>query len=109
MRETAFMLVLIGVGSLTGCEPVAQPSGRAQSNPGASTFSAAPDVRRLLTPGNGLEMRDWVIMDRESRIGAAIAEFGQPAFVDPKANTPFYAPSAANPLMRSIIDRTSPK
>ncbi len=89
VRETAFMLLLLGVGSLAGCETAAQPSGPSQTSRGASAFGAAPDARRLLSPDNGLEMREWVIMDRGSRIGAAIAELGQPAIADTKANTPF--------------------
>jgi len=89
VREAAIMLLLIGVGSLAGCEPAVRPSGPSQTSPGLSTFSTAPAVRQLLTPDNGLEMREWVIMDRESRIGAAIAEFGKPVSVDPKASAAF--------------------
>ena len=89
MRKAEFMLVLTGLGLVTGCEPVPPPSGTAQVSGRARTSIAGPDVQRLLSPDNGLEMREWVIMDRESRIGAAIAELGLPALVDPKANTSF--------------------
>ena len=77
MRNTALILLLIGAGSLAGCEPVALPAVPSQTNGGASALSAASDARRLLSSDNGLEMREWVIMDRESRIGAAIAQLGQ--------------------------------
>lgn len=86
VRNTALILLLIGAGSLAGCEPVALPAVPSQTNGGASAFSAASDTRRLLTPENGLEMREWVIMDRESRIGAAIAVLGQPAIADTNAS-----------------------
>ena len=40
----------------------------------------------MLNADNGLEVRDWVIMERGPRIAAAIARFGQPALVDASAD-----------------------
>ena len=88
-RRTAYIVPLIGASFVTGCGPAPPPSGISQVSGLLPTFVAGSDVRRLLSSDNGLEMREWVIMDRESRISAAMAELGQNAFVDTKANTPF--------------------
>ena len=89
VRRTELMLLMIGASFLAGCGSTPKPSSPGRGIGRSPTFTTGPDVRRLLSRDNGLEMREWVIMDRESRISAAITEFGQPAFIDPKADTPF--------------------
>ncbi len=86
MRDTAGILLLIAAGVLTACEPVVPGAGPSPASDGAPDLRVAPGARRLLNSDNGLEVRNWVIMERGPRIAAAIASFGQPALVDASAD-----------------------
>ncbi|MEE8154069.1 MAG: hypothetical protein V3T53_03800 [Phycisphaerales bacterium] len=86
MRDTAGMLLPIAVGLLTACEAVVPAAGPSQASDGAPKLRVAPGARRLLSSDNGLEVRNWVIMDRGPHIAVAIANFGQPALADISAN-----------------------
>ncbi len=85
VRDTAGILLLIAAGLLTACEPGAPAAGPSSARDGAPNMRVTPSARRLLSSDNGLEVRNWVIMERGPRISAAIASFGQPALVDPSA------------------------
>ncbi len=85
VRDTAGILLLIAAGLLTACEPVAPAPGSSPASDGAPSLRVAPGARRLFNSDNGLEVRNWVIMERGPRIAAAIASFGQPALVDASA------------------------
>ena len=86
MRDRAGIVLLIAAGLLTACEPVVPAAGPSEANDGAPNLRVAPGARRLINSDNGLEVRNWVIMERGPRIAAAIASFGQPALVDASAD-----------------------
>ena len=86
VRDTAGILLLIAAGLLTACEPVVPVAGPSRANAGAPNMRVTPSARRLLSSDNGLEVRNWVIMERGPRIAAAIASFGQPALIDASAD-----------------------
>ncbi len=86
MPDTAGIPLLIAAGLLTACEAVAPTAAPSQASDGAPNVRIAPGARRLLSSDNGLEVRNWVIMERGPRIAAAIESFGQPALVDASAD-----------------------
>ena len=86
VRDTVVMLLLIAAGVLIACEPVVPAGGPSQASDRAPNLRVAPGARWLLSSDNGLEVRNWIIIERSPRIAAAIASFGQPAFVDASAD-----------------------
>ena len=86
VRETAGILLLIGAGVLTACKSGVPAAGSSPASDGTPTLRVAPSARRLLSSDNGLEVRNWVIMERSPRMAAAIASFGQSALVDASAD-----------------------
>ena len=73
-------------GLLTACKSGVPAAGSSPASDGAPNLRVAPGARRLLSSDNGLEVRNWVIMERGPHIAAAIASFGQPALADASAN-----------------------
>lgn len=86
VRDTAGILLLIAAGLLTACKSGVPAAGSSPASDGAPNLRVAPGARRLINADNGLEVRNWVIMERGPRIAAAIASFGQPAVVDASAD-----------------------
>ncbi len=86
VRDTAGILLLIAAGLLTACKSGGPAVGSSPASDGTPTLRVTSGARRLISSDNGLEVRNWVIMERSPRIAAAIATFGQPALVDASAD-----------------------